>query len=321
MAVIPFILLSLAACCAAGQTLYEGRISPNYTSELLDASTAPFTTVVKGSKEASEYDLLLGTDGSTPLWAPQIEQVVRITIDNTSVFLPGNNAANAQFGFRRTELIAQSPNRSAFEIGTTVFHVSIKEDPCRPLNYTHEYQIVFIEPDDGTHVFEVQLGTPFSKTTATSLDPTARNLKIRDHALNLLYQTPFKSNTWHNIAVQVDWESRTLAVLYSADDSSLKSVTGVVDNNSTASGTLGQGDYHWGVLKMPLVNPNDSPENQADVVHHGIQEGTTEALLYSGVFVEDVSDGISVGGGKTIPKITSGTATLKRMRRFVWPHF
>jgi len=93
-------------------------------------------------------------------------------------------------------------------------------------------------------------------------------------------------------------------VLYSADDLPLKPVTGVVDNNSTASGTPGQGDYHWGLLKMPLVNPNDSPENQADVVHHGIQEGTTEALLYSGVFVEDASDGISVGGGKTIPKIT-----------------
>jgi len=39
-------------------------------------------------------------------------------------------------------------------------------------------------------------------------------------------------------------------VLYSADDSPLKPVTGVVDNNSTASGTPGQGDYHWGVLKV-----------------------------------------------------------------------
>src|ERR1700733_11068180 len=74
---------------------------------------------------------------------------------------------------------------------------------------------------------EFWLGTPFSKTTATSLDPTARNLKIRDHASNLLYQTPFKSDTWHNIAVQVDWDSRTLAVLYSADDSPLQPVTDV----------------------------------------------------------------------------------------------
>lgn len=44
------------------------------------------------------------------------------------------------------------------EVGTSTFHFSIKEDPERPLNFTHEYQIVFIEPSDGTHVFGVQLG-------------------------------------------------------------------------------------------------------------------------------------------------------------------
>lgn len=83
---------------------------------------------------------------------------MRISIDNTSIFVPGNTAANAQFGFRRTELIAQSPNRSAFEVGTTVFHVSVMEDLSRPFNFAHEYQIVFTEPNDGSHVFEIQLG-------------------------------------------------------------------------------------------------------------------------------------------------------------------
>ena len=45
------------------------------------------------------------------------------------------------------------------------------------------------------------------------------------------------------------------------------------------------------------MNPADSPANQGDVVHYGIQEGTTEALLYSGVFVEDAGQGISRGLG------------------------
>jgi hypothetical protein len=44
------------------------------------------------------------------------------------------------------------------EMGVSVFHFSIKADLLRPLNYTHEYQIVFIEPSDGTHVFGIQLG-------------------------------------------------------------------------------------------------------------------------------------------------------------------
>ena len=41
--------------------------------------------------------------------------------------------------------------------------------------------------------------------------------------------------------------------------------------------------------QLPLINPLDSLKDQADVVHYGIQEGTTEGLLYSGVFVESMT--------------------------------
>lgn len=53
-------------------------------------------------------------------------------------------------------------------------------------------------------------------------------------------------------------------------------------------------------VQLPLVNPADTPTDQGDVVHFGIQEGTKEGLTYSGVFVENVSDGVSVGHGKTV---------------------
>ena len=56
-------------------------------------------------------------------------------------------------------------------------------------------------------------------------------------------------------------------------------------------------------LKLPLVNPVDSAADQGDVAHHGLQEATTEGLLYSGVFVESVENGISIGAGASIPKI------------------
>ena len=47
------------------------------------------------------------------------------------------------------------------------------------------------------------------------------------------------------------------------------------------------------ILQLPIVNPADSTANQNDVVHFGIQEGTTESLFYSGVFVESTEEGIS----------------------------
>ena len=46
----------------------------------------------------------------------------------------------------------------AMETGVSIFHFSIKADGIRPLNYSHEYQVVYIEHRDGTHVFEIQLG-------------------------------------------------------------------------------------------------------------------------------------------------------------------
>ena len=113
-----------------------------------------------------KYSALLGhTELPTPLWNKDLilpnEQVISISIDNTSVFVPGSGGP--QNGFRRTEFIAavngdHDDLNPILETGKTVFHFSIKQDETRPLNYSHEYQIVFIEPNDGTHVFEVQLG-------------------------------------------------------------------------------------------------------------------------------------------------------------------
>lgn len=50
-------------------------------------------------------------------------------------------------------------------------------------------------------------------------------------------------------------------------------------------------------IQLPLANPADPPSEQDDVPHHGIQEGTVEGLLYSGVFVESAEHGISRGLG------------------------
>ncbi|KAJ3572957.1 hypothetical protein NP233_g2740 [Leucocoprinus birnbaumii] len=301
-------LLVLAAASlriAATPVLFDGRLPLSYTQADLDNSVEPFLTVVKGSESASHYTRLEGSSmAPTPLWRTfpfkADEQVISVSIDNTSVFLPGGT--NPQYGFRRTDIIAElngspDPLIPVIENGTTVFHFSIKADTKRPLNYTHEYQIVFIEPNDGSHIFGVQLGTPFSSDPNSR--PTKDNhfFKVLDHSLNILFETPFLPAVWHNFAVQVDWEARTLGVWYSLEALPLIPVTHLVENTSEQTGDAGKGEFHFGVLKLPLVDPNDTPAQQGDVVHFGIQEGTTEGLHYSGVFVESVAKGVSVGYG------------------------
>ena len=57
---------------------------------------------------------------------------------------------------------------------------------------------------------------------------------------------------WHNLAVVVDWDNLTLRVFYSTCALPLKAVTTVQDNSSAARGPNGQGDFHFGVLKVRL---------------------------------------------------------------------
>ncbi|KAJ7366136.1 hypothetical protein DFH08DRAFT_679321 [Mycena albidolilacea] len=270
-------------------TIYDGRVPYSASSAALDTSTGPFLTAVKGQNEsASYYSEFLGHSAlPTSLWNERgrpSEQVISIKIDNTSVFVPGGGPP--QYGFRRTELIAQKNGNSTavdeeMEIGTTVFHFSIKADPERPLNYSHEYQIVFIEPSDGTHVFGIQLGSPFTNPTSQLPAKNAHSFKVLDHALNVRFTTPFVPLVWHNFAIAVDWQNRTLTVSYSIEGFPTRVVTPTVGNPTVTAGTVG--DFHFG---LPLVNPQDSTVDQGDVVHHGIQEGTTEGLFYSGVFVD-----------------------------------
>jgi len=75
-------------------------------------------------------------------------------------------------------------------------------------------------------------------------------LRIRSHDSTVLFQTPFDEKTWHNFAVAVDWDKLTLQVFYSQNACPLKSVTKVEDNKGAVKGPDGQGDFHFGLLKV-----------------------------------------------------------------------
>jgi hypothetical protein len=158
-------------------------------------------------------------------------------------------------------------------------------------------------------------GSPFTNPTEALPAADAQNIKIRDHNLNVLFSAPFTSHCWHNFAVVIDWDNLTLAVFHSIGAQPLKVVSATKPNQGAVAAPNGQGEFHFGVLKvrynsfdetawtdepskqLPLVNPSDSPEEQGDVVHHGIQEGTTEGLLYSGIFIEKIgAEGPTLSG-------------------------
>lgn len=53
-------------------------------------------------------------------------------------------------------------------------------------------------------------------------------------------------------------------------------------------------------LQLPIVNPTDPPEVRGNVVYYGLQPPTVHGLMYSGVFIENVKEGLSVGGKRKV---------------------
>jgi hypothetical protein len=98
-----------------------------------------------------------------------------------------------------------------------------------------------------------EIGSPFTNPTGSLPAQNAHSFKVLDHALNVLFNASCSVSKWHNFAIQVDWDNRTLAVLHSEDDAELTAVTKVLPNLTASLGATGQGDFHFGVLKASLI--------------------------------------------------------------------
>jgi Glycoside hydrolase 131 catalytic N-terminal domain len=67
---------------------------------------------------------------------------VTSNFSDRSIFLPGGDPPSPQVGFRRSELIPATNNGTDITVqGTATFHWSIRNDPERPLNFSHEYHV------------------------------------------------------------------------------------------------------------------------------------------------------------------------------------
>ncbi|KAI0522168.1 glycoside hydrolase family 131 protein [Xylaria bambusicola] len=204
---------------------------------------------------------------------------IEVTISDDSIFAP--SADNVQTGFRRAELlIASNDGTDASTTGVKTLHFSVMKDANRPLNLTHEYQLVFLESNDfSTNQFVLKTGTILGTDTA---DPDTLQLfgNVNANPAQILFSTPFTEDVFHNFAVTLDFDALTTQVFYSQDTDAL-----VAQTETLANDVSGQGQFHFGVLKKGL-NGGD------DIVKNGEQEqGIDEGIVFGGIFEEDSSSG------------------------------
>ncbi|KAK3991101.1 hypothetical protein QBC44DRAFT_341429 [Cladorrhinum sp. PSN332] len=267
------VLWSLAAVASA-QTCtlqFDGRIPANLGLAGFDTANQFFSNAnVLGA--GLSFSQLLRLPAVTGSLFDVNTVPVEVTISDASIF-------NGQTGFRRAELLpASNSGTDPSTAGVKTLHFGLLKDAQRPLNLSHEYQLVFLESNDfSTNQFVLKTGTILGQATA---DPDTLQLFGNVNQNQLLFSVPFTPGIFHNFAVTLDFDALTTQVFFSAGDAPLEPVTDILQNDVS-----GQGQFHFGLLKKPV-------NGVGDITRNGFQpDGIDEGIIFGGIFQEDSSTG------------------------------
>ncbi|KXJ85933.1 hypothetical protein Micbo1qcDRAFT_220044 [Microdochium bolleyi] len=205
---------------------------------------------------------------------PAKHKSFEVTINDRSIF-------KTQFGFRRAGLLFKNDTNAAGpgNTGVKTLHWSVKQDPARPLNLTHEYLNVWHEAGDfSSNHFHFTAGSLIGRP-----EFPANTFKILNRKLDVIFSTPINlRGEWQTFAVTLDYNANTIQVFTSPNaNTPLKPAfpTPLPNDNS------GFGQFQMGILKKPTGETTD-------IVNKGFQSaGIDEGQIYGGVFLEDSAGG------------------------------
>ena len=167
-------------------------------------------------------------------------------------------------------------NKALFQ-GKQTLHFSLHVHPEKPLNYSHDYRLFFLQTADfSADTVYIATGTPMGQNIAENKRKNLRfygNSRTND---KILFETEF-SFGWHNFALYLDFGANTVQVYYSKGDDVPLPVTGTIQNSFAGTSIA-----HFGILKRPTGNTG------LNYLYQGYQaKGVTEAIVYGGIFEEN----------------------------------
>lgn len=202
---VSWILTLLSLASAQKCTLqFDGRIPGTFNAASFDAANNFFSqsNVFGQGLKFSQLIQLPAAKGSL---FDVATVPVEVTISDKSIFAP--SADNVQTGFRRAELLpASNSGTDPSTTGVKTLHFSVMKDAARPLNLSHEYQLVFLESNDfSTNQLVLKTGTVVGGGGG---DPDTLQLfgNVNENPPKVLFSTPFTAGTFHNFAVTLDFD-------------------------------------------------------------------------------------------------------------------
>lgn len=131
-----------------------------------------------------------------------------VTLSDKSIFAPSET--NIQTGFRRAELMIKSNSGTdGSGTGLKTLHFSVRKDAARPLNTTHEYQLVFLEDTSfATNQFVLKTGTIYGQPAGQDPDSLVLVGNVNSSPVPTLFLTKFTADVWHNFGIVLDFDQK-----------------------------------------------------------------------------------------------------------------
>ncbi|TLD18004.1 hypothetical protein PspLS_10477 [Pyricularia sp. CBS 133598] len=253
---------------AGALVLPDGRIKKDAKPEDFNVLASVFKSAVVKGDGLNFSDVVSFPDGAASLFDKAGNtKAFAINIDDKSIFVP--KGGEAQSNIRRADLLPsiRSQLDNVAVKGVRTLHFSVQRDANKPLNDTHDYQLVNLESGDFSfHQFDVRTGADNKKDIAIFGNSKAATPEK-------IFSTPFGEKDFENFALKLDFDANTMQVFHSTGNDPLKQATEPVKND-----LAGLGEYHFALVKNPVGTATQPT-------------GIKEAIIYGGIFMEDSTDG------------------------------
>ncbi|KAL8391534.1 hypothetical protein RB595_010232 [Gaeumannomyces hyphopodioides] len=284
----PFSIIGLLAMLLSGQALaqdaaactltFDGRIPQAATAQTFVSKQSPFNPKNVLGPNVTWDEIIEFPDIPQSRFDKVVNsKPVGLSISDKSVFLSGTEGLET--ALRRAELLLN--NRNDTVSGHVTWHLSLRTDPARPLNYTHEYLLAFHEAQDFQADFwSIKAGAELEAPVGT---PPRKALRVEGHKwdvpVKVFFETPLTDDTWHNFGIDLNFNENT-------DDEPLKVVAPPTPNNISGKAPTTLGETHFGLQKRPVG------ANLTSFLFEGYQDpGINEAFFFGGIFQDQSATG------------------------------
>ena len=212
LSLLPSISTALSACQPNKQCpiIFDGRIAKSFPISSFDTTASPFDPdFVKGQNltwsEIIKYPNVEPSKFDPPTYRP-----FEVTISDESIFVA---EGKLQPGFRRAGLTLGNGS-DASNVGVRIYHWSVRQDSCRPMNLTHEYMNVWHETNDySANQWSLNTGTMLSQDQPLDSNVTTEGLdkhlwKVLNRNNDVIWTTKIEEDEWQNFGIVMDIPSK-----------------------------------------------------------------------------------------------------------------